>query len=224
MAGEVRLHNLADCVVFFDFDNTITPFDVLDDIIRRFSINRDWEKTEKLWKARKIGSGECLTRQIENVRVTKSALEKYLKGIKIDPYFHKLTALLAREGIKPVILSDDFSFIIKTILKNNGVENVKVFCNSLRFSRDRLLPSFPHTDKSCISCAHCKRNNLLKKSREDNIIIYAGDGLSDICPALHSDIIFAKGSLLEHFRKEKKMCIRFNSLRDIYNYMEVFEK
>ena len=29
-SNNIRLHRLSDCTVFFDFDNTITRFDVLD--------------------------------------------------------------------------------------------------------------------------------------------------------------------------------------------------
>jgi len=36
------LPSLSECLVFFDFDNTITNFDVLDDIIRRFSADKKW--------------------------------------------------------------------------------------------------------------------------------------------------------------------------------------
>ena len=33
---------LSNCRVFFDFDNTLTQGDVLDDIIKRFSVNEEW--------------------------------------------------------------------------------------------------------------------------------------------------------------------------------------
>jgi Predicted permeases len=31
-----------DCVIFFDFDNTITNYDILDEIIARFSPGKEW--------------------------------------------------------------------------------------------------------------------------------------------------------------------------------------
>ena len=221
---KVRLSSLSNCVVFFDFDNTITLFDLLDDIIERFSVDTGWIALENSWRTGKISSRECLAGQLRSVRVSKKDLLQYLSQIKIDPHFYRIFAMLKREGIKPVILSDSFTFIIEAILKNNGVKGVKVYANSLRFHKGRLIPSFSYSNQRCLRCAHCKKKNLLKKDIRNKIIIYIGDGLSDVCPAEHADIVFAKGELLKHFRKKKKLCIAYNSLEDINNYFKGLEK
>jgi len=219
-----RLSNISDCKVFFDFDNTLTFFDVLDDIVKYFSINKEWISFEQAWKRGKIGSQACLEGQLRCVRVKKNDLLRYLSRIKIDPHFHKFFAMLRREGLSPVILSDSFNFVIEAILKNNGIQGVKVYANGLRFYKDRLIPLFPYSNSRCPRCAHCKKKNLLKKGVKDKIIMYVGDGLSDICPAECSDIVFAKGRLLQHFRKKKRLCVAFNDLEDIHNYFRGLEK
>jgi len=224
MQDNTRLSSLSNCMVFFDFDNTITPFDVLDDIVKRFSINREWIIFEEDWKKGWIGSRECIEGQLHSVRVTKNNLSRYLSRIQIDPHFHKLFAMLTREGIKPIILSDSFTTIIESILKHNGINGVKVYANTLRFNKDRLIPSFPHTNSRCRRCAHCKKKNLKKKGIRDKMIIYIGDGLSDICPAECSDMVFAKGRLLRHFREKKRLCVAFNDIEDIYNYFRGLER
>lgn len=216
MKKQVIDTDLAKYKFFFDFDNTIAPFDVLDNIIESFSINKNWIEVEKAWKKGRIGSGDCLTQQLAGVRISKDQLLRYLSSIKIDPYFQIILCLLNRNKIRPVILSDNFGFIIKFILSNNGINNARIHANSLRFNKDRLIPSFPHKNRLCQRCAHCKKKNLLKENSGDKIIIYAGDGLSDICPAEHSDIVFAKASLLKHFRGKKKECFPFKNLEDIY--------
>ncbi|MDD4899104.1 MAG: MtnX-like HAD-IB family phosphatase [Candidatus Omnitrophica bacterium] len=213
-----RLSSISDCRVFFDFDNTLTPFDVLDDIVKRFSINKGWVSFEQAWKKGKIGSQACLEGQLRSVRVNRKDLVRYLSRIKIDPTFHKFFAMLKKEGLSPIILSDSFKFIIEEILKNNGIREVKVYANGLRFSGNRLAPFFPYRNQKCPRCAHCKKKNLLKKEVKDKIIMYVGDGLSDICPAECSDIVFAKGRLLRHFRDKKRLCVAFNSIEDIHNY------
>lgn len=222
----IRLSSLSECLVFFDFDNTITPYDILDDIIKNFAVDQGWEKFEKAWKKGEIGSGPCLKGQMCSVKVNKKDLFDYLSRIKIDPYFHKILDMLKREGLKPVILSDSFEVVIKHILECNGIKGVKIYANKLKFSKDSLIPSFPYKNPKCSRCAHCKKKNLLKKEMRDKIIMYIGDGLSDICPAECSDMVFAKtrGSLLEHFRKNKRLCIAFNDLYDIYNYFRGLER
>jgi len=211
-------------VVFFDFDNTITFFDVLDDIIKRFSINKDWIGLEKAWRAGKVGSRVCLEGQLKNVRITKKNLLQYLSQIIVDPHFHKFFAMLKREGIKPVILSDNFGFIIESVLRYNGIKGIKVCANTLKFDRDRLIPSFPYSSRYCLRCAHCKKKYLLKKNVKDKIILYIGDGLSDICPAEYSHLVFAKGTLLKHLRKTRRLCMAFDNLEDIESYFRGLEK
>jgi len=207
-------------VVFFDFDNTITLFDVIDDIVERFSINEQWHKIEKDWKRGKIGSKECLNGQFNEVRIRKDAFIRYLSTIKIDRYFPKILKLLKGRKIPVAIVSDSSSFTINTILKNNGIEGIKVYSNRLKFNKDKLFLEFPHFNKRCPKCANCKKTHLRKPDIQDKIIIYVGDGLSDICAAAYADVVFAKASLLKHFKKQKKKCIEFDTLAVVYKYLK----
>lgn len=207
---------LSDCLFFFDFDNTITPFDVLDDLIECFSVNKDWIKFEKSWKQGEIGSKECLEEQLRLVKITKKGLKRYLSGIEIDHYFKKLLGIFKGQGISPVILSDNFSFIIDYILHNNGIRGLTVYANELKFSKHGLLLSFPYADGSCFRCGHCKKSSLFKSNFRDKITVYIGDGLSDICPSQHADFVFAKGSLLKHFKKTRQECVGFKDLGGVY--------
>jgi len=211
--------SLSNSVVFFDFDNTITTFDVLDDLIKRFSINDKWKKLEKDWVDGKISSKKCLEGQLTGVRITKKGLDDYLARITLDKHFKKLLALLRQEGSIPVIVSDDFSFIIKTILKNNGIGKIKIFSNTLRFSKDKLIPSFPHMNKLCLKSANCKRKHIFNNGYGKKKIIYIGDGLSDVCAAGHADLVFAKGKLLDYLENKKKPYAGFYNLSDVYTFL-----
>jgi 2,3-diketo-5-methylthio-1-phosphopentane phosphatase len=206
--------------IFIDFDNTITPFDTLDDIIKRYSINQDWIKTERLWKNGEIGSRECLIRQLSAVRISKNRLNNYLSKIKISGQFFKFLRLLKEKKIHPIILSDNFSYIIKRVLLTNKINGIKLYANRILLKGNRLKPYFPHRDKKCLICGHCKKKNLLKNKTQDKISIYIGDGLSDTCPAQYADLIFAKGSLARHLEKKRVSYKRFKDFSTIYKYLK----
>ena len=191
--------DLAASRVYFDFDNTITTFDVLDAIIEQFSVDREWMAYEEAWRAGDIGSKECLEGQLRSIRCTRESLAEYLSTIALDTHFKRLLSLLQETGIRPVILSDSFTFFIASILRNNDVKGISVYANRLRFYEDRLIPSFPHTNHLCSHCAHCKTNNFSSAGAAEKSIIYIGDGLSDVCPAQHADLVFAKSTLLGPF-------------------------
>ena len=211
---------LSNCRVFFDFDNTMTMSDVLDDVIKKFSINDHWMDLEKAWHEEKIGTKECLEGQLKNVRLTKSSLHKFLSKVELDPHFHQLLTLLVREGIKPVILSDNFTYIIEWILADHGIKDLKVYGNSLRFYREHVIPSFPYDNPFCLSCAHCKKIHLTKDKTENKLIVYVGDGRSDFCPAKVSDIVFAKDNLLRFMNKAELPCISYKNLGDVHHYFQ----
>lgn len=213
------LKRLSGYNFLFDFDNTITPFDVLDDIIEKFSVNDDWVVYEEAWRAGEIGSKECLAKQIASVRISRRQLSGYLADIKVDPYFSGLLASLKKEGAEPAIVSDNFSFIVESILKNNGIKTIEVFANRIGFDKDRLVPFFPHQHDACPCCANCKTRHLTKYSSAGNIVVYIGDGLSDTCAAQNASLVFAKGHLLEYLRKKGVSCTAFENLGDIQRYL-----
>ena len=208
-------------IVFFDFDNTITRFDVLDDILCRFSINKDWETLEERWKKGEIGSKECLAGQLAGVRVKKDRLENYLCTIGIDPYFKRLIELLKENSLELGILTDDVDYIVKRILAHHKISGFDVYSNKMRLKDERFLLMFPHTDKECTTCAHCKRNNMLANiDKKSSVVYYIGDGRSDICAAKFAHIVFAKGYLKEYFKRNDLECVPIDSLKDVYNYFQ----
>jgi 2-hydroxy-3-keto-5-methylthiopentenyl-1-phosphate phosphatase len=133
----------AKWAVYFDFDNTLTSFDVLDDIISRFSVSRDWMTLEAAWKAGHIDTRSCLDGQLRGLRVAPIDLERYLSSVELDPHFLPIVRLLRGHGISPVILSDSFTYFINFVLTNHGLSDITVFANEVIPSGDVWIPSFP---------------------------------------------------------------------------------
>ena len=206
--------------VYFDFDNTITEFDVLDDMIQRFSVNEDWKRAEEEWQVGLIGSRECLERQFGQVRISPAGLEAYLRTIRFDPAFGPIIALLHAKEIEPVIVSDSFTALIAPILAHNGLPPLATFCNELRLDGDRPVLAFPYFHAICSRSGNCKCSHLLWRERPAGTRkIYVGDGQSDICPANVCEILFAKGSLLEHYRPIRPDCVPFQNLGTVHDHL-----
>jgi 2,3-diketo-5-methylthio-1-phosphopentane phosphatase len=215
-----KIENITEPVVFFDFDNTITTFDVLDDMLTKFSRDDNWIKLEEDWKGEKIGSGECLKGQVEGMGMTKEALDEYLSGVKIDPYFGKIVELLKAKNIKTFILSDNFDYILKRILDDNGLRDLRIYSNSLKIDGDHLITGFLFSDKTCGDCAHCKRTSLLKNIDNNSTSIYVGDGRSDVCVSEVADIVFAKGYLKGYCENNGISHIPFEGLKEVYGHFQ----
>jgi len=74
-------------VLFFDFDNTLTEGDILDEVIEIFSPDERWRDWEHAWAEGRLAARDCLRLQIENLRVTREALFAYLGRVRVDPVF-----------------------------------------------------------------------------------------------------------------------------------------
>jgi 2,3-diketo-5-methylthio-1-phosphopentane phosphatase len=216
----LKIPDAGKIVVFFDFDNTITTFDILDDMLLKFSRNDAWKALEKRWQKGTIGSRECLEGQVAGIAMTKAGLDRYLAKVKIDLFFKKLVRLLDSRKIKSYILSDNFGYILRRILKNNGLGGLKLYANSVAFKDGRLIPGFPFTNGRCDYCAHCKKETLLARTPKGFMAVYVGDGLSDVYPSKYADIVFAKDSLLEYYRTNRLSCIPYRNMKDVYRFFK----
>ena len=206
-------------VLFFDFDNTITLGDVLDTVIERFSATTHWREWEVAWQEGRITTRECLHRQMDNLRVSPAELLRFVSTVAVDPAFAEIVAWAASKRVDLTIVSDNFSTLIHEILRCNGLPPLPVFANELTFSGNRPEAHFPLRDLACSRCAHCKAQHL--RGISDRTRIYVGDGLSDVCPALVADIVFAKDSLAMEMTRRGLPFRPFSSLVDAQEFLQV---
>jgi 2-hydroxy-3-keto-5-methylthiopentenyl-1-phosphate phosphatase len=206
--------------VFIDFDNTITRGDVLDGLIERFAVGDDWRALEAEWAAGRIGARACLEGQLRTLRGTWPEFGRQLDGVELDPGFGVLRDFLRGAGIELTIVSDNFDLFIAAILRRSGLAGIPVYANHVEFAGDRLEPSFPHLNPECPECAHCKKTHFVPRRQDRRRVVYIGDGRSDICPARHADIVFAKASLLAYLREARIPCLAFDHLAGVASSLQ----
>jgi 2-hydroxy-3-keto-5-methylthiopentenyl-1-phosphate phosphatase len=210
------LKNLNDSLtIFCDFDGTITTRDTIDKLLHQYA-DDEWIAIEKLWQEEKIGSKECLERQIGCIeKITKKEIDAFINNIKIDPYFIEFFKRVKRNNIDFYIVSDGFDLFINKILENNQISDVQVYSNSLSLINNNLVPSFPKYDETCSSGSGMCKCNVVTDFANGNKIIYIGDGKSDACAVKHADIVFAKNSLVKHCNLNKIKYFEFTSFKEI---------
>ncbi|MBI4970410.1 MAG: MtnX-like HAD-IB family phosphatase [Candidatus Omnitrophica bacterium] len=214
-------------VILTDFDGTITTKDVIDGILERFA-GPEWLEIENQWLSGEIGSKECLRRQMALITVEASALEQVLNSVEIDSTFASFLQYCFAQEIPLRIVSDNFEWFIRHILRNNLPEHTHIldrtpiFANEVKLLGTRLEFSFPHSGPECThGCATCKAS-LVKKIRanDKDEIIFIGDGMSDRFGAREADLVFAKSTLLEYCRKEGIEAIPFDQFSKIQGWVE----
>jgi 2,3-diketo-5-methylthio-1-phosphopentane phosphatase len=193
---------------FIDFDGTITQGDVVDKILERFGLSQ-WTELETLWLEGRIGSRECLARQMDLVSASQEEFKTFLDEIKIDPYFGHFLTTAQEQQVPVAIVSDGFDLVINHVLKNSLrdnpglLDNLPIYCNRLKHFRKSLKAVFPNGPVCEHACANCKERVIRRVREEGEKVIFIGDGLSDRFAAQVSDLTFAKGKLLKFCRDHK---------------------
>ncbi len=186
------------CRVLLDFDGTISKVDTTDVLLERFAAPA-WRDIEEEWKAGRIGSRECMVRQIDLVRATPAEMDAFIATVEIDPGFPRFVDRFRRLGQTMMVLSDGLDRTIRTVLDRTDID-LPYFANHLQWlGGDRWRLTFPHARGTCATLAgNCKCSFAEGRPREFNIMV--GDGRSDFCVAERADLVLAKGSLREHCR------------------------
>ncbi len=211
--------------VFTDFDGTIAVKDIGDQLFKDFGEFEPWHsklldgdmEISDYW--RKV----CSTLD-ENL--TPEDLSKYAESCEIDPYFKSFADFCKEQGLPLTVVSDGYDAYIKPILKKLDLDYLPVFSNRLNYEDSAFVPEFPGASESCeCFCASCKRNSVLNSSDSDSIIIFIGDGNSDMCVAEHADIVFAKKKLAKYCNKERIPHYPYKTFFDVKKILsDILEK
>lgn len=211
------MHSAAP-VLFFDFDNTVTQGDVLDRVVERYSASEAWRAWEAQWQAGAMTTVDCLERQVGDLRASLSELCEFVATTVIDPAFPNIVQWARERGIDVHIVSDNFVPLIEAILRTKRLGGMRVSANELFCADGRLQPRFPLRDAACERCAHCKAQHLRAVAARPRIFV--GDGLSDVCPALVADVVFAKDSLATELARRRVTFRPYGSLDAVLQYLE----
>ncbi len=185
--------------VSVDFDGTISVGDTTDLILESFA-DPSWRTIEADWVAGRIGSRECLARQIDLVRAAPEALDAFARDATIDPHFAGFVALCGAYGLPVSVVSDGLDRIATAMLARAGL-NLPVVANHLEWLGGRRWRlGFPHARADCRAAAgHCKCATIA--AEPERLHVYVGDGRSDFCAAAGADLVIAKDALAEHCRR-----------------------
>jgi len=197
--------------VLVDFDGTITERDVTDMLLSRFALP-EWLQIEEEWRAGRIGSRECMARQVDLLRVTPSDYDSAVDEMRVDPGFARFVDLCRSRGMEITIVSDGLDRSIGRVLDRASLE-LPFYSNRLEhIGGDRWRLGFPHARSGCRMLSGNCKCQFAEGARTTTVMI--GDGRSDFCVAARSDLVLAKGALAEHCRREGLPHVPIRSFAD----------
>ncbi len=209
---------------FLDFDGTISATDVVDEVLDRFA-DKAWKDVEKEWLAGRIGSRECLSRQIGLVKATPEELRSVVAKVKLDPHFVSFLKKAEELGVLVTIVSDGFDVFIEQVLKSNLQEKpgllkaLPIYSNKLRKTASGFEVVFG-TEAVCVhGCANCKALLIKKMTSHDDHVFFVGDGFSDRYATERAHLTFAKGKLLDFCRENAIDHIAYKDFKKVEEWL-----
>ena len=208
------------CHAFVDFDGTIVPWDATDFLFERFA-DSSWRDVEADWQSGKIGSRECLTRQVALLRADPKEVLSAIGTLDVDPGFPKFVRECAKAGVGITIVSDGFDFVIENVLRNAGLDLVFKANHLEHVGGGQWRVTFPNSRSSCIALAgNCKCSFTEPYQKTMKIVV--GDGRSDFCVSKHADLVFAKSTLLELCESTGATHYPFESFFDVTDRLGIW--
>lgn len=203
--------------VYTDFDGTIAVQDIGDAMFEQYGDLKICTESFDAYRNGIIDGRECWRRGFRSMApVTREEFTAFALRQPTDRSFKSFVEFCEGQSIPVTVLSDGFDAYIEPVLKRESLERLPRFTNRLHFHHDGTVePEFPYTDANCPRCANCKRNHLLTRSGDDEVIVYIGDGISDRCPVQYADVVFAKDSLVAFCETHNITFYRFENFSDV---------
>jgi len=198
--------------VVSDFDGTITEEDVAELLLHEFTGDA-WLAIER--QHARIGTRETLRRQFDLVRTTRERLVAAAGRLaRLDPTFPAFLAFCRQRGILLEIVSEGFDTYLDHLLRMWNLD-VPFRTNAATFHGHRIELSHPHADPTCTLCGTCKMKRVLELRASGYEVAYVGNGISDICPALEADLVFAKADLERLCREHERAYVPYRDFSDV---------
>jgi 2,3-diketo-5-methylthio-1-phosphopentane phosphatase len=203
--------------IICDFDGTIARFDVTDALLEEFA-DPAWESVEKEWLDGTITARQCMERQVGMLDASPARLDEFLATVPLTDGFAEFTQFCASSGLDLLVVSDGMDYAIKRILVSNGLGDIPIIANRLRFHGESGYSlDFPYSAAGCKSGV-CKCG--IAKAGGGKVLLI-GDGHSDICLAGMASFVLAKRdkSLHHHCMENGILHAAYDDFFDVLQFL-----
>jgi 2-hydroxy-3-keto-5-methylthiopentenyl-1-phosphate phosphatase len=206
--------------LFVDFDGTITEQDLLDRIAQTFGDPDVYREVDEALDEGTITLHEVLRREFEPVRAPLDDVVAWvLEHASIREGFAGLVEHAEERGWRLVVLSSGFGELITPVLDRAGLGRLELLANTVEPDPEGWRVRF-RDDRPCPVCGEpCKRSTVVAEA-DEGLRVYVGDGFSDRCGALASDLVFARRRLAAYLTENGAPYLPFDDFHGVAEEIE----
>ncbi|NJM48214.1 MAG: HAD-IB family phosphatase [Alkalinema sp. RU_4_3] len=203
------------CVVFCDFDGTITEEETFVAMLKQFTPALSAKLMPEMY-ARKLTLREGVRQLLESIpSKCYEDFIPYAEPKKMRSGFPEFLAFLADRNVPFVLVSGGVRIVVETVIGDLAPQMAGIYAVDLDTSGEMLKPITPYEDG----------NELVAKVKvmgeypcEQAIAI--GDSITDLNMALHAPLVFARDRLALYLDESEKTYVPWHDFHDIRTYLE----
>lgn len=190
-------------IIYSDFDNTITKYDILDKIIEEKFSYEKYKHVENLLLVGEMKYESYLLDLFEGIEYDLNNIS----GNVVDNNFSSFYNWTKEQNIDFFIVSSGFKTIIKHLIPY--VNHNIIFGNDIQIINNKWKVTMFDQVNNC----SINKNNIINSLRKSEYkTIFIGDGLSDFTVVGNVDYLFCKKDSLLHTK-----CINQNHKHIVFN-------
>lgn len=200
-----------------DFDGTITARDTLHVIVETYGERRLWDDIEPRLRRGEITIEEAMQTEFASVRATADEVRQLvLREAPIRPGFAEFVRWAEERGHEVLVISSGFRSVIDDVLGESDLGHLDVRANEAAFTPTGTTILWSERGEICPTCdRRCKRHDLRRRMRPDDMLVYVGDGISDRCASLMADRVYARAGLAEYLDEQGAPHVVFQDFGDV---------
>lgn len=213
---------MKDFAFISDFDGTLTKKDFYK-ILSETYFKEELVPIFSSWQNGEMKDREYLSYVFNNVHRNEVELDEDILSIAFDPSAKAFIEKVKAAGGDFIVISAGTNYYIDRVFEKNNIKGVDVYSNKSIFKDNGIY--FDLDEHGEFYSDHYGINKLAvvnKLKVNYKKIFYAGDNGPDLNPALISDVVFAKGKLVNLLKKEKKDFIEFESFSEIWDKLKKY--
>jgi 2-hydroxy-3-keto-5-methylthiopentenyl-1-phosphate phosphatase len=194
-------------IILSDFDDTAADQNVATLLMSRFApldasgAPLNWQDMHRQFLGKGLTLKEYQETAFSGLHLNREQQAEYVRQqASLRVGFKELVNFCLKDNIHLAINSYGLDFYVEALLKEHGFHHIPIYSTETVISSNRTAFRYTFPREGCEAWGNCKCRVVEGYQAQGHQVIYAGDGISDICPASKADFVFARSSLLEFCR------------------------
>lgn len=214
-------------ILFTDFDGTVTWQDSNDFLTDNYGMGPEKHKelTEKIMDGT-VTFRDAFREMLDSVKEPfDKCVEILLNNIDLDPGFKDFYFWAEKNNVPVVVVSSGMEPLIRELLAKlvgESAKDIQIISNTVDVKDDGSWSIVYRDPKTEYGHDKAKSLRPYAEKKERPMLLYAGDGVSDISAAKETDLLFAKKGcdLIEYCKKHNIPFYEFESYKTIHKNVE----